>query len=122
MSAAAATADLPPPSRSGRLLSLVRKLIDCGRQLAATLRECAAPNDTTDLKRRFGTASLPLILARIALGLHRARLLEERIVRTAPRLDAEPGPKPARRTPHALPCKVQPPSPRQDAGTRLANL
>jgi hypothetical protein len=131
MSAAPTAPDLPPPSRSGRLLSLVRRLIDYGRQLAATLRQSAVPNDTADLVCKFGTDYLPLILARIAQGLHRAGLLEEKIARTAARLDAKPEPKPAPspRASRALPCEAQPPSPRRaqpqqptDAASLLANL
>ena len=131
MPAAATTADLSPPSRSGRLHSLVRKLIDYGRQLADTLRHHAVPNDTTDVARTFGTSDLILILARITQGLLRAGLLQEKITRTAVRLDAEPQPKPAPspRAPRALPCKARPPSPRRaqaqqpaDTDTRLANL
>ena len=131
MSAAATTADLPPPSRSGRLLALVRKLIDYGQHLADTLRQRAVPNDTTGLARTFGTRDLTLILARITQGLHRAGLLAEKITRTAARLDAEPQPKPepSPRAPRALPCEAQPPSPRPaqpqqpaDTASCLANL
>ncbi len=124
MSAANATADPPTSSRSGRLLTLVRKLVDYGKQLAVTLRQRTLPNDTTNLVCTFGTSDIALILARITQGLLRARLLEERIVRTAARLDAEPQPKPtpSPRAPRALPCEVQPPSPRQDADPRLAKL
>jgi|SRR5271166_401701 len=131
MSAAATTADLPPPSRSGRLLTLVRKLIDYGKQLAATLRQRAVPSDTTDLVCIFGTDHLPLIFARIAQGLHRAGLLEEKIARTAARLDAEPQPRPAPtpRASRAHPCEADAPSPRQtqpqqptDPASLLANL
>ena len=113
MSAAATTADPPPPSRSGRVLSLVRRLIDYGKQLVATLRQHAVPNDTADLVASFGTSDLPLILARIAQGLHRAGLLEQKIARAAARLDAEPQPEPAPspRAPRAR--AVQPPPPRQ---------
>jgi hypothetical protein len=80
---------------------------------------------------KFGTDYLPLILARIAQGLHRAGLLEEKIARTAARLDAKPEPKPAPspRASRALPCEAQPPSPRRaqpqqptDAASLLANL
>ena len=131
MSAAAHTADLPPSSRSGRLLTLVRKLIDYGKQLADALRQRAVPNDTTDVARTFGTSDLALILARIAQGLLRAGLLQEKITGTAARLDAEPQPKPAPspRAPRALPCEAEPPSPRRaqtqqpaDTDPRLANL
>ena len=113
MSAAADTSAPPPPGRSGRLLALVRALIDYGKHLAATLRQHATANDISDLACRFGTSNLQLILARIAQGLHRAQLLEERITRTAARLDAEPQSKPAAspRAPHAPACEPQPPSP-----------
>ena len=131
MSAAATTADLPPPSRSGRLLSLVRSLIEYGKELTATLRQGALPSGMTTLARAFGTSDLPLILARIAQGLLRAGLLQEKITRTADRLDAEPQPKPAPspRAPRPLPCEAQPPSPQHaqtqqpaDTDPRLANL
>ena len=127
---AATSADLPPPTRSGGLLSLVRKLIDYGRELAATLRQCAVPHDTAHLRRSFGTCDLAVILARITQGLRRAGLLEERIVGAAARLDAEPQPKPtpSPRTPRARPCEAAPPAPRQtqapaaDTDPRLAHL
>ena len=96
-------------------------------------RSANAPSPTTPptSSRTFGTSDLALILARIAQGLHRAGLLEEKIARTAARLDAEPQPKPAPspRAPRALPCEAQPPSPRRaqpqqpaDAASLLANL
>src|SRR5579863_9079644 len=114
MSAAAHTADPTPPSRSGCLLALVRKLIDYGQHLAATLRLRAAPDDTSDLPRTWGTSDLALILARITQGLQRASLLAEKIARAAARLDAEHTPKPASspRAPRALPSDAEPPSPR----------
>jgi hypothetical protein len=83
MSATEATADTPVPSRSGRLLGLVRQLIDYGKRLAATLRSNPHP---------FGTGDIALILARITRGLLRAEALEARIIRTATRLDAAPAP------------------------------
>jgi hypothetical protein len=131
MSAAATTADRPPPSRSGRLLSLVRSLIEYGKELAATLRQGALPGGMATLARTFGTSDLPLILARITQGLLRAGLLQEKITRTADRLDAEPQPKPAPspRAPRPLPCEAQPPSLRRaqtqqpaDTDPRLVNL
>jgi hypothetical protein len=113
MSAAATTADPPQPSRSGRLLSLVRQLIDYGRHLAATLRQRAVPADPPGLARAFGTSDLTLILARVAQGLYRAGLLEEKIAGAAARLDAEPQPE-AAPSPRARRAReVQPPPPRQ---------
>ena len=127
VSAAATTSDLPKPSRSGRLLALVRRLIDYGTQLAATIRARPADADPIDL-RVFFTADVALILARIKQGLLRAGLLQEKIARVAPRLDAEPRPNaPSPRAPRA-PCEAQPPSPRRSlAGAAsfnptLANL
>jgi hypothetical protein len=95
MSAVATASGLPSASRSGRLLALVRKLIDYGTQLAATIRTRPADSDPIDLRCQFFTTDIALILARIKQGLLRAGLLQERIARVAPRLDAEPKPKPA---------------------------
>ncbi len=126
MSAAATAPDLTPSSRSGRLLALVRKLIDYGTQLAATIRARPVDADPIDL-RVFFTADVALILARIKQGLLRAGLLQEKIARVAPRLDAEPRPAQSPRAPRA-PCEAQPPSPRRSlAGAAsfnptLANL
>jgi hypothetical protein len=95
MSATEASTATPKPSPSGRLIGLVRQLIDYGRQLAATLRTNPHP---------FSASDFALILARITRGLLRAEALEERIIRTAARLDAEPAPSRApshRRSPPA---------------------
>jgi hypothetical protein len=95
MSATEAATDTPIPSRSGRLLGLVRQLIDYGKQLAATLRNNPPP---------FGTSNIAQILARITRGILRAEALEARINGTAARLDAEPAPSRApshRRSPVA---------------------
>jgi len=89
--AAATTAPDPPrsgadtPSRLGRVLSLVRKLIDYGKQLAATVQQRAAAADFADFARPFGTADLAVILARITNGLRRAAALEARLCRRAAR-------------------------------------
>ncbi|MGA9016585.1 MAG: hypothetical protein WB509_29165, partial [Acetobacteraceae bacterium] len=74
---AAANAPDPPtqPSRSANLLGLVRKLIDYGRELAATIRRRAF-TDPIVVRCCFGTADVALILARISRGLHRANALE----------------------------------------------
>jgi hypothetical protein len=88
MSAAATSAEQPKPSRAGRLLDLVRRLIDYGKELAATLHQRAA-TDPRSVTRSFGTADLALILVRIRRGLLRANALEARLVQNAARLDAE---------------------------------
>ncbi len=94
---AAAQASVPTtePTRSGRLLDLVRKLIDYGRELAATIRQRTA-TDPYFVKARFNTIDLAVILARIARGLLLAEALEARVLRSAAHLDAEPKPGRAR--------------------------
>ena len=94
MSAAAETpAPTTEPSRSGRLLNVVRKLINFGRELVATVRE-RATTEPRFAKARFGTTDLALIFARIARGLLLAHALEARVLQRAAHLDA--GPRPAR--------------------------
>ncbi len=113
MSVAALTADLPLPSRSGHLLSLVRKLWDYGIELSRTLRQRHPANDTAQLRRSFGTTDIVLILTRIAVGMRRARLLEEKIAATASRIDAHAEPEPAPSPPpRAVPSTAQPRAPR----------
>ncbi|HTI83523.1 MAG TPA: hypothetical protein VL614_23965 [Acetobacteraceae bacterium] len=109
MSDAAPSADLPPPSRSGHLLSLVRMLWDYGRDLSRTLRQRHPSNDNAALRRTFRTTDIVLILTRIAVGMRRARLLEEKIIATASRIDAfaQPEPEPCPR-PRAVTNTAQP--------------
>jgi hypothetical protein len=100
MSGVATSADQPKPSRSRRLLDLVGKLIDYGRELAATLQQRAA-TDPLAVRHSFGTTDLVLILLRIRRGLLRAQALEARLEHAAPRLDAPRKPRaaPTRRRP-----------------------
>ena len=104
-----------------RLLGLVRKLIDHGKQLAAAVGQRSLPNDPVLAGCRFGTSDIALILSRITLGLHRATALEARLLRSA----ARPDPKP--RPPHASPQRT-PRAPREaprepaEADPRLARL
>jgi hypothetical protein len=88
------------PSRSRLLLSLIRRLIDYGRELAATLHDRAA-TDPRSVVRSFGISDLALILLRIKRGLLLASALEARLVQNAARLDAEREPRaaPAQRKP-----------------------
>jgi hypothetical protein len=67
------------PRSTGRLLSIVRKLIDYGRQLVSTLRQPTAPTDLPDIARNFGTGDIAQIVARIMRGLLRATALEARL-------------------------------------------
>jgi hypothetical protein len=68
------------PSRTGRLLGLVRALIDYGRQLAATLQQRTSATNLADVTRNFGTIDIGEILARITRGLLRAAALEARLI------------------------------------------
>ena len=68
------------PSRTGRLLGLVRTLIDYGRQLAATLQQRTSATNLADVTRHFGTIDIGEILARITRGLLRAAALETRLI------------------------------------------
>ena len=109
--------DPPAPSRasrSTRLLNLVRKLIDYGKELATTIRQRAV-TDPHDVSRRFGTADIARIVAMITRGLHRANALEDRIVRRAAHLDAPTqaisSPHGPRSRPPATPAAVEPTDP-----------
>ncbi len=107
------------PSRSGRLLGLVRKLIEYGRELATTIRRRAftEPDFVTS---RFGTTQVALILACISRGLHRAEALEARVVRNAARLDAPPRAAAPAHPPRAPRLAAAPVA--QEADPRLARL
>jgi hypothetical protein len=86
------TIEKPKPSRSERLLALVRKLIEYGMGLAATLHHRPA-TDLRAVRRSFGIADLALILLRIKRGLLRAQALETRLEQSAARLDAPRQPR-----------------------------
>ena len=119
------------PAALGRILSLVRKLIDYGRQIASTVHQRAAAPGFAPFARPFGTADLAVILARIADGLRRATALEARLCQRAARSrDLTPtpvrepairGPRPARQSapPDAQP-EPQPADHTEDP--RLARL
>ena len=109
----------PPPGEAtmppaiGRVLSVVRKLIDYGKQLVATVKQGAATPGLAALARPFGSADIAVILARITNGLRRAAALEARLCQRAARgRDLTPSPfrGPACRTPGAA-RKTQPDAP-----------
>jgi hypothetical protein len=58
MSAAATIPPLTEASRTGRLLTLVRTLIDYGRQLATTLQQRTSATNLADVTRHFGTIEI----------------------------------------------------------------
>ena len=103
-----------------RLLGLVRKLIDHGKQLAAVVGQRSLPQDPALAKCRVGTKDIALILSRITLALLRATALEARLLRSAARPDPKPRP-PSTPSPRA----ARPPqAPREpaEADPRLARL
>jgi hypothetical protein len=106
---AAATANPPKPSRAAGLLHLIARLIDCGKELAAALRQHGAAA-LRPVGCNFGTDDIALILARIARGLLLATALQERVQSSAARLDADPQPaRPsASRKPSALRAATPP--------------
>ena len=77
------------------LLDLVRKLIDYGKELAATLNQRTADNPYFAVLT-FGTNDLAQILARITRALQRAAALEERLVRACGRAQPDHRPRPER--------------------------
>jgi hypothetical protein len=112
----APTAPAPKPSRVGGLLGVVRKLIDYGTFLAATLRQRGLGNHPDVQGRSFGTTNVTLILARIARGLLRAAALADRLHRSATRLDAPPPPRAPRA--RAASAATEPRAPRRRANPR----
>ena len=92
----------PAPSRTGRLLGLLRKLIDYGKDLAHTLQQRSAATALFTVALQFGTRDFALILARITRGLQLANALEARLLsrpgreETAPALVRAPSDRPRR--------------------------
>jgi hypothetical protein len=66
------------------LLDLVRRLIDHGKELAATLHQRVAENPYFAVFN-YATNDLALVMARITRGLLRAAALEERLISLAAR-------------------------------------
>ncbi len=108
----------PPtaPTRLNRVLGVVRRLIDIGKQIVGTLQQRAIAPDFWLFAKPFGTADLALILARITGGLRRAAALETALRQRADRgQDLTPSPfrMPATAKPHAE-CQIAPPAPRPE--------
>ena len=121
-----APASAAKPTRASRLLNLVRKLIDFGKEVAHSLQQQAAIADPFRLARRFDTTDIPLILARIARGLRLAAGLEARLI-SHPPPEQPPAPAgaasptaPASRTPRTAPSPYR--CARQAEDPRLAAL
>ena len=86
-----ATEHAPPaPTRTGRLLGLLRKLVDYGKELAHTLQQRTAATALFTVALQFGTRDIALILSRITRGLRLASALESRLSSHPVREDAVP--------------------------------
>ncbi len=84
-------------------------------------RQCAASSPRRCIAlgcSNIGTNDIQLIIARITQGVLRARALEERLQRIAPRLDAKRKAAPSKRKPRAAPAARQ----AEAADSRLAHL
>jgi len=97
------------PTRSARLIGLVRRLIDYGKELAGILQQPCTAARHFDITHNFGTLNIVLIMARITRGLRIAAALESRLLRNASRLDNPPA-----RAAAASPCPARP-GPRRGA-------
>jgi hypothetical protein len=114
-------ASTPEPCPAGRLLTLVRSLIDYGTRLAAALRQHGDAARSA-VAFPFGSTDIALILARIARGLLRAEALEARIIRDAACLDAEPKPRQAKTHRKSPPARAATAEPDYTADAGLACL
>jgi len=79
-------------SHAARVLSLLRKLIDYGQDLARTVRERTAAGALLTIAVHFGTRDFALILARITRGLRLANALEAKLLSRPVRPDSDPAP------------------------------
>ena len=89
----------------GHLLGLVRRMLDYGRDLVAALQQQNAPTPSPRVAWAFGTIDLPVIIARILLGLRIAEALETRLVRRTP---PQEKPRATRARPPAKPRAAKP--------------
>ena len=102
--------------RRGHLLGLVRRILDYGRDLMASLQHQNASTPSPRVAWAFGTIDLAVIIARITRGLLIARALEARLVRQPP---TQEQPEPRRPRAPAKPRPARPkstPQPNDDHG------
>jgi hypothetical protein len=102
-----AAAGVQAPTRRGRFLNAVRRLIGYGKALVETLRQPVASPSLPTFARCFGSNDITAILARIARGLHRAAALEAWLITWVPRRQAAYARAPAPRQPHAAQPEAQ---------------
>jgi hypothetical protein len=95
------------PSAGGRLLGLLRRLVDYGRGLVGALQQCPAAINPITILSQFGRADIALILARITRGLLLAAALEAVLIGRAAH-------------PNAAPARTSNPVPRQPRAARPA--
>ncbi len=106
-----------PPSAAyfQRLVRFVRRLIDYGRELAASCQRgeiSLDPANPTDAAHRFGTRDLRIVLARIARGLLLAEALHARLTRRGNQPEAPPAARAA--APRSAGCAPATRPPRPD--------
>ena len=107
------TADASPPqpdqpaapTRSAQLLTLVRKLIDFGKDLLTTLQ---TPATAVHVILRFGNLNVDMILARIRHALDLAQGLEQRVIKSAASMDRERPPPAEKPDQPAVPAPTPP--------------
>jgi hypothetical protein len=104
-----AASRVPAQSCAARLVSLLRKLIDYGHDLARTVQQRAAAGTLVTVMVHFGTKDCALILARITRGLMLANALEARLASHPVRPDTEPAPD-AEPAPDTEPAAVRAPA------------
>ena len=107
-----AAGDARAPTRTGRLLGMLHKLIDYGKDLVHSLQQRTAAT-----ARHFGTLNILLILSRITRGLRLATALEARLVSHPLREPATPAA--ARAPSDRAPPTAKPATPRAN---RTASL
>ena len=106
-----AAAGVQVPTRKGRFLNAVRRLIGYGKALVETLRQPAASPSVRTIACCFGSNDIAAILVRIARGLHPAAALEAWLITWVPRREAaSTRSAPAPRQPRT----AQPAAPRTD--------
>jgi hypothetical protein len=119
------------PVAVGRVLGLVRKLIEYGKDLASALHRRAAIPGFAGFARPFGEADVTIILARVTNGLRLAAALEARLCQRAARgHDLKPAaiPLPVLRGPRATrqaaqrDAQLESPRPGPAKDPRLARL
>ena len=81
------------PRSTSRILALVRKLVEYGRNLAVTLQQRTAASDLNHINSDFGTRDIARIIACITRGLLRAAALNTRL---ASRPEQPPAAAPAK--------------------------